>query len=57
MSHLGAMAGADLRVGWRHVAFLAGFRFYLSGEPDATNWDYNYPGWTIRPSLAITAGF
>jgi hypothetical protein len=57
MSHLGLMVGADLRFGWRHVAFLPGVRVYLSGEPDATRWEFNYPGWTLRPSLAITAGF
>ena len=56
-SHVGFMVGADLRFGWRHVAFLPGVRIYVSGEPDRTTWEYNYPGWTIRPSLAITAGF
>lgn len=57
LSHSGLMFGADLRFGWRRVALLPGLRFYIHEEPDATQWEINYPGWTIRPSLAITAGF
>jgi hypothetical protein len=56
-SHVGLMVGADLRMGRHHVAFLPGVRVYLSGTPDGTRWDFNYPEWTIRPSLAIAAGF
>ena len=51
------MVGAGFRIGGRHVALLPGMRIHASGEPDGTLWDYKYPGTTIRPSLAITAGF
>ena len=57
MWHPGLMLGADLRIGGRHVAFLPGVRVYVSLEPNATQWDVNYPGTTLRPSLAISAGF
>ena len=57
MWHSGVMVGADLRIGGRHVALVPGLRVYQSTKPDATRWDYNYPRMTVRPSLAIAAGF
>ncbi|MGH9240496.1 MAG: hypothetical protein ACRD3G_20825 [Vicinamibacterales bacterium] len=43
---VGAVAGA-----WRRSPVLPERRAGYD------KWEYNYPGWTIRPSLAITAGF
>lgn len=69
----GVMFGADFRIGGPRFALVPGLRFAFAGTPEgprctpgpsgepscgaAKKWQYVYPNWTQRPSLALAVSF
>ena len=56
---VGIAAGADLRIGGRHVAILPSFRVFRMTVSDefANHYPGGATGWTIRPAILLRVDF
>jgi hypothetical protein len=53
----GLLAGADLRLGGRHLAIVPSFRLHWTGERELSEYPGGYPAWTITPGVLLRYDF